>query len=159
MKRLLFALIIVSAAVAARAQQKFVLTVERNMSCKDGSTMGRLLVDGKERARTLEPGEAKRVPAGRYSATIRADGSKKWRIELANTSNIQIHIGNYPSDTKGCILPGLDIQALTDPKTQKETCAVVGSKDALNAIAEAMSAAAKTELTSEPLAITVEVKE
>lgn len=52
---------------------------------------------------------ASRIPAGTYNATTRADGALGWRIELQGTAprtNIQIHVGNTPADTTGCILPG-----------------------------------------------------
>jgi hypothetical protein len=48
------------------------------------------------------------VPAGDYEGFVRTDG--KWRIELKGTAerkNIQIHIGNRPAETMGCILPGM----------------------------------------------------
>ena len=50
------------------------------------------------------------IPVGSYTGTIRTDGNKGWRIELVgvpNRGNVQIHVGNYPSDILGCILVGL----------------------------------------------------
>jgi len=48
------------------------------------------------------------IPTGSYSAKVRTDGSKGWRLELIvpGRSNIQIHSGNIPSDVRGCILVG-----------------------------------------------------
>lgn len=52
------------------------------------------------------------IPDGNYGGIIRYDKPDGWRIELTNTATragIQIHIGNYPSDTKGCILVGDEV--------------------------------------------------
>ena len=52
------------------------------------------------------------IPAGEYKAYIRKKESSKWDydvIQLKNVPNrsaIQMHAGNYPEDTNGCILPG-----------------------------------------------------
>ncbi len=49
------------------------------------------------------------IPPGRHTASVRTDGKKGWRLELQNTGrrkNIQIHVGNKPSDIDGCILLG-----------------------------------------------------
>src|SRR5687768_1860415 len=96
------------------AAKPFVLIVERNMACRDGNTVGRLLIDGKQVARTLEPGlPGNRIPAGDYAALIRADGDLGWRVELKDVpgwTNTQLHVGNYPSETRGCILLGTDVQ-------------------------------------------------
>lgn len=55
------------------------------------------------------------IPKGTYSALIRTDGDKGWRVELIevdNRENVQIHVGNYTSQIDGCILIGtkVDIQ-------------------------------------------------
>lgn len=50
------------------------------------------------------------IPAGQYRGAVRVDGHLGWRIELigtGNRTNVQIHIGNRPVDTIGCILLGL----------------------------------------------------
>lgn len=70
------------------------------------------------------------VPKGDYSGFIRTDGPRGWRIELAGTGerkNIQIHVGNRPKDTIGCILPGMGDS--TDAQ-----CAIAGSKQAMEQI-------------------------
>ncbi len=49
------------------------------------------------------------VPPGSYSAFIRYDKPDGWRIQLENVperSGVQIHIGNYPRNVKGCVLVG-----------------------------------------------------
>lgn len=50
------------------------------------------------------------IPGGEYKGSVRTGGSLGWRIELQGVaddrSNIQLHIGNTPNNTRGCILPG-----------------------------------------------------
>ena len=59
-----------------------------------------------------DPGRGMRLssaPAGTYKATLRYDHTDQWRIELQGVpghENVQIHTGNTPDDTKGCILIG-----------------------------------------------------
>jgi hypothetical protein len=93
------------------------LRVDRFKQYPD-SVVGRLYVNGKYVCFTLE--EAWRdnqrsiscVPPGTYDAYLRYDSSKKnreWCFQLTNVPNrtaIQIHIGNSPGDTEGCILVG-----------------------------------------------------
>jgi hypothetical protein len=69
------------------------------------------------------------IPAGKYDAHLRYDGSKGWRVELENVpgltedrSHVQIHTGNTPADSEGCILIGTGIS--------QDLCSVSGSKDA-----------------------------
>jgi hypothetical protein len=60
-------------------------------------------------AATNNSDTAGRIPAGNYNAHVRTDGPLGWRIELENVpgrANIQIHVGNTPADSTGCILPG-----------------------------------------------------
>jgi uncharacterized protein DUF5675 len=49
------------------------------------------------------------IPAGNYDAKLRYDHSDHWRIELIDVpgrTNVQIHVGNQPDQTIGCILVG-----------------------------------------------------
>lgn len=50
------------------------------------------------------------VPRGKYSGFLRYDHTDKWRIELSGVpgdrEHVQIHIGNYPKDIKGCVVVG-----------------------------------------------------
>ena len=83
----------------------------------DEATIGKLYLNDKEIGYTLEPPwkdnkqRESCIPAGEYDAFIRTD-SNRWDydvIQLRNVPNrtaIQIHIGNFPKDTVGCILPG-----------------------------------------------------
>lgn len=55
------------------------------------------------------------VPPGKYSAFLRHDHEDKWRIELTgvpgNRTHVEIHIGNYPKDSVGCVLVGTSYSA------------------------------------------------
>lgn len=49
------------------------------------------------------------IKTGLYSAKVRDDGHLGWRIELLNTTPrtvVEIHVGNRPPNTEGCILLG-----------------------------------------------------
>ena len=68
------------------------------------------------------------IPAGGYNGFVRTDGPLGWRIELTGTGprqNVEVHVGNSPVNTKGCLLPG------TGDSTDK-SCFVTGSKDAMS---------------------------
>jgi Family of unknown function (DUF5675) len=50
-----------------------------------------------------------RISAGLYKAKTRTDGSLGWRLELDPVTDrrlIEIHIGNFPKNSTGCILLG-----------------------------------------------------
>jgi len=91
------------------------LTVDRNMTCDDESTIGALYIDGKHIGRTLElpyrnnEPMISAIPAGTYKAFMRVDGKRGWRIQLKDVQDrafIQIHVGNYQDEIEGCILLG-----------------------------------------------------
>lgn len=51
------------------------------------------------------------IKDGNYRGILRYDKSDKWRIQLRDEdtrphTGVQIHIGNYTSQTKGCVLTG-----------------------------------------------------
>lgn len=52
------------------------------------------------------------IPAGEYEAYIRKKKTSKWDYDVIQLKNvpgrsaIQIHAGNYPKNTSGCILVG-----------------------------------------------------
>jgi hypothetical protein len=49
------------------------------------------------------------IPNGQYRAVVRYDHADKWRMELQGVpgrGQVQIHIGNFPKDSKGCVLVG-----------------------------------------------------
>lgn len=83
----------------------------------DQATMGQVYVDGEELGYTLEQPwnnnqEGSCIPPGEYIAYIRDKATSRWDynpIQLVNVYNrsyIQIHIGNKPEHTEGCILVG-----------------------------------------------------
>lgn len=74
------------------------------------------------------------IPQGDYQGFIRTDGPRGWRIELTGTgsrSNIQLHVGNRPANSIGCILPG------TGNSTDSQ-CQIEGSKQAMDALQAAV---------------------
>jgi hypothetical protein len=138
--------------IFAFGKEAFTITIERNMSCFDESTVGRILINGKEIGRTLElpwrNNEAgiSRIPKGEYKAFIRNDGKRKWRLQLKGVNDrtlIQIHIGNYQREIKGCILVGDDIV-----KHSKSECMVTNSGKTLDKLFEKMSEFAEDDIMS-----------
>lgn len=83
------------------------LTVTRNL-VMPLSTAGMLDVDGIFQCYTLEP--ARPIPAGVYD--IRLLFSPKFNcitphvMDVPGFTAIEIHCGNYPTDTEGCLLVG-----------------------------------------------------
>ena len=78
-------------------------------------TIGKLYIDGGYFCDTLEPSttatEHPAVKTGVYSLVIAWSpkfGSYMPRIEVPKRSGILFHVGNYPHDTKGCVLLGLN---------------------------------------------------
>jgi len=75
----------------------------------NGTELDTLELPDRNNAATNNSATAGRINAGTYQAHVRTDGARGWRLELEGVegrSNIQIHVGNYPADTTGCILPG-----------------------------------------------------
>lgn len=83
------------------------------------STTGQLSVDGKYECFILEdrirpPGlKVKKetcIPAGRYRVILVWSPKHKREVPLLvdvpNYTGVEIHPGNYPIDTEGCLLPG-----------------------------------------------------
>jgi len=105
----------------------FKISIDRKLST-DKCTQGYLAVNDSVIAYTLElPNKANKkyissIPKGEYSAFIRTDGKKGWRLELLdvpNRDNVQIHLGNFLDDIDGCILLGT--------KVDLENCAVLNN--------------------------------
>ena len=77
-------------------------------------TRGILTIDGIE-LQTLEPPRQKKkprcIPSGLYKIVLEySDRFKRVLPELKDVpgfTEIKLHAGNYPSDTKGCIIPGM----------------------------------------------------
>jgi hypothetical protein len=80
------------------------------------STISLVGIDGKFHSYALEPPKGSRIPAGTYQAIKQpsAKFSAKFNFRfyvpvLQNVPGhtaIEIHIGNYPRDTEGCLLLG-----------------------------------------------------
>jgi hypothetical protein len=94
-------------------------------------TSGYLAVDDVIKAYTLErpwkdnTQNISSIPAGTYDASLRYDHDDHWRIELQGVpgrDHVQIHVGNFVSDTIGCILVG--------KKLGSDLCSVQQSKEA-----------------------------
>ena len=85
------------------------------------ATFGQLTIKGEQQPEihTLEqPWKYNRngescIPPGEYDYYIRDASTSRWNYDpiqlegVFGRSAIQIHKGNYPADTRGCILPGL----------------------------------------------------
>ena len=78
-------------------------------------TIGKLYIDGSYFCDTLEPSttaiEHPAVKTGAYPLTIVWSpkfGCYMPRVEVPNRCGILFHVGNYPRDTKGCVLLGLN---------------------------------------------------
>ena len=95
------------------------LTLQR-MWYTDESTCGRLLVDGEMFCYTMEPrkdqsrGKPYCIPQGAYTVILqpspRFHMSTPHLLDVPGFSNIEIHPGNFPKDTEGCILVGSEHQ-------------------------------------------------
>jgi Family of unknown function (DUF5675) len=107
----------------------------------DKSTIGELTVDdGAERlCYVLEPPMqgpgATAIPLGTYTITLYPSPHAHQVVPLlqdvAGRTMIEMHPGNYPTDTRGCLLPGLT----------KGVDAVYGSHVAFEALSGAISRA------------------
>lgn len=72
-------------------------------------TLNFLELPDRNNAATNDYRTAGRISTGTYQAHIRRGGSRGWRLELEGVpgrTEVQIHRGNIPRDTTGCILPG-----------------------------------------------------
>jgi uncharacterized protein RhaS with RHS repeats len=79
------------------------------------------------------------VPPGTYPASVRTDNTPN-RVELTgvpNASNVQIHVGNTPSELRGCFAVG----------TSTSTDWVGGSTNAMNRINDIISADSSGNIT------------
>lgn len=91
------------------------LLLKRTVFTKE-STIGPLIIDGGLECFILEPPwkdnkpDISCIPPGRYRITLCLSPSRGYVVPLLHAvpgrSEIEIHIGNWPQDTKGCLLPG-----------------------------------------------------
>lgn len=82
-------------------------------------TLGKLCLDGVPVCDTLElpwrenKSQISCIPCGTYPVVFREDPGSKYAYrhlhvqDVPGRSWILVHIGNYPEDTLGCILPGM----------------------------------------------------
>lgn len=94
------------------------LTVIRETYTSE-STTGKLLWDGEFVCYTLEPradasqGKPYCIPEGRYAVTLGWSNKRGCVVpcvcKVPGFSNIEIHMGNYPKDTEGCLLVGIGV--------------------------------------------------
>lgn len=110
------------------------LTLKREPST-DLSTIGRLYVDGLRYCWTLEdpvravkiPGRTA-IPAGRYRLALAMSPKRRrlvpWVLDVPGFDAVQIHPGNTPLHTDGCILVGF----------LRGTDAIYRSKDAFDGL-------------------------
>ena len=95
-------------------------------------TIGRFVIDGKTVWHGLEPpqyGHPHRIPAGVYKCSrfeSPHNGPCYLLSGVPGFSMVEIHSGNYPHQTRGCLLPGL--------KVSQGNEAVESSKIALKAM-------------------------
>jgi len=95
--------------------------------------------------------EISSIPAGRYPAFVRTDSSKGWRIELRdvpNRSKVQLHIGNTAADTRGCLLPGMELD-------KGSLCRVIDSAAAMEKLRRAFEEQEVSSSSSIPITFVI----
>jgi hypothetical protein len=119
------------------SQDNFALTIERKLSSST-CTMGYLIANGEVLCYTLELPWADNlnniscIPVGTYSGFLRYDKTDGWRIQLENVPNrtgVQIHMGNYTTQIKGCVLVGTNAKV--------DNCSVQNSSTAYSKLKKA----------------------
>lgn len=98
---------------------KFSIRIERNIFDEKG-IIGYMYINDLPVCYTLElpwldnKKQISAVPIGFYNTLIRYDKKDQWRIQLKNVidrNGVQVHVGNYTTEIKGCILVGLEVDA------------------------------------------------
>jgi len=95
--------------------KEFKVVINHTHSFAEG-IVGELFVNGSFVCYTLELAwlwnekDKSCVPPGAYRAFLRTDHKDNWRIQLEGVPGgrqaVQIHIGNFPRDIKGCVIVG-----------------------------------------------------
>ena len=144
---LFFLIIIFFSSNFSIAQTDFKLTIERKSSTTTCS-MGYLIANDKVICYTLELpwvdnlNNISCIPEGTYNGILRYDKTDGWRIQLENVPNrtgVQIHMGNYTREIKGCILVGTTAKV--------NDCSVENSADAYSKLKEAFYGSATPNST------------
>lgn len=115
------------------------------------STMGALAIDGAFFGHTLEPPKREikpcAIPLGTYDVSIRWSERHQRLIphveNVPGFSQIEIHIGNFPHDTEGCLLIGNIVSSTPDQ--------ILGSKIAFDCLFRLLTDAKEK---NEPITIT-----
>jgi hypothetical protein len=119
--------------------------------CKENQnhccTLGTAEIDGQSVGFTLELPDCKnrnnvsRIPTGTYKTTVEPKHKKfGYCLRLHNVpkrEGVIIHLGNYPMNTRGCILPGKD--------RETDRCTVSESRAALDQYKSIINSAADIE--------------
>ncbi|MBL4706426.1 MAG: hypothetical protein JKY54_18000 [Flavobacteriales bacterium] len=135
-------------------QTDFAIKIDRS-SYSDECIQGYMFVNSEAICYTLElpwadnQNNISAIPVGKYSGFLRYDKSDGWRIQLENVPNrpgVQIHVGNYTSQTKGCVLVDDGVG----------DCTVSSSKNAYNKLKVAFYGSENPVQTPDKI-ITVEI--
>lgn len=95
--------------------EDFSVRVMRLLEKRAQCTIGELWVQGQRIGYSLElpwrwnEQDVSAIPPGSYDGELRYDKKDHWRIQLQDVqgrTGVQIHIGNVPRQTQGCILVG-----------------------------------------------------
>ena len=122
-------------------------------------TSGYLSVDGTQLCYTLERPDLNnqkvisRIPMGGYPGHLRYDHKDAWRIQLDKVpgrDNVQIHIGNWPFQTEGCILVGT--------KVNPDACTLTGSADAYDKLRVALYGSANPRSVAGVFDLSIEIE-
>jgi len=91
------------------------------------SDLGRKLRNALELPWRNNLNEISAIPQAEYRGHVRTGGKLGWRIELTGTgarTHVQVHLGNRPNDTVGCILAGTG-------DGNDSQCSIADSREAL----------------------------
>ena len=136
-----------------------VIEIHREAS-SDTCTTGYIGVDGRLVAYTLELPDVNnirdlsRIPVGDYGAHVRYDHPDGWRVELDNVpgrSGVEIHVGNWPKETHGCILVGTQVSI--------DSCTVKHSSDAYDKLRIALYGSAAPSSIAPLMDLTVRISD
>jgi hypothetical protein len=132
--KLLTYLLILFLSATGFSQENFDILIERKLSSEQ-CNMGYLFINNLPICYSLElpwkdnESNISCIPKGKYNGILRYDKKDGWRIQLESVPNrtgVQIHIGNYTSQTQGCILVGKSVDT--------DNCSVQNSSNSYSKI-------------------------